>query len=487
MPLFKPSRQQTAFFKEIQNGNSSIVLDATAGAGKTETILRALPLMTGSKFLGAYSKTISLELAARARLFNSGAVIATLHSAGYAEWKRVAPKFELVQAKTTEICRQLMGDHKLSESVAILVNLAKQAVLLPTSPDSEWEALIDHFGVECLGLETDVIVWAKRVLDLSNSRGHDFIDYDDMIYLPVINNTVKNQYDWVILDEAQDTNKARRKLSIMMLKLGGRFLAVGDPNQAIFGFTGADSDSINQIAQATNAKTMQLSVSFRCPKAVIAVAQKYVPHIRAARSAKQGQVTTCRYFQYESMVVPDDVVLCRYNKPLLDSAYELLRRGIPAKVEGREFGSGLKNLIRRWKSKDFDDLVKNLNSYYIREEAVLVAKGKESLLEVLEDKVKCALTFVEMARNNGNPDPIIATCNEIDQVFSNANGKCVLHSSIHRAKGKEWNRVYWLQTGVNKRAVKDWQKQQERNLCYVAVTRAKEHLILVDEKPLPDN
>ena len=57
---------------------------------------------------------------------------------------------------------------------------------------------------------------------------------------------------------------------------------------------------------------------------------------------------------------------------------------------------------------------------------------------------------------------------------------CVVLSSIHKAKGREWNRVYWLQTGPSKWARKEWELQQETNLCYVATTRAKSALYLVE-------
>ncbi len=55
-------------------------------------------------------------------------------------------------------------------------------------------------------------------------------------------------------------------------------------------------------------------------------------------------------------------------------------------------------------------------------------------------------------------------------------------SSIHKAKGREWERVFWLDragTCPSKWARQAWQQEQERNLMYVCATRAKEQLIEV--------
>jgi superfamily I DNA/RNA helicase len=68
----------------------------------------------------------------------------------------------------------------------------------------------------------------------------------------------------------------------------------------------------------------------------------------------------------------------------------------------------------------------------------------------------------------------------IDELFDdNVTGILTL-STIHKAKGREWEQVYWLNratTCPSPWARQDWQKEQEKNLCYVAATRAKHELI----------
>lgn len=115
---------------------------------------------------------------------------------------------------------------------------------------------------------------ALNVLDASN-RNTDVIDFDDMLYLPVILNLSFGTYDYLFVDEAQDTNDIQINILERSLGAGSRIVAVGDPHQAIYGFRGAQSDALDRIARTFNMITLPLSVSYRCSKAVVAEAQKY--------------------------------------------------------------------------------------------------------------------------------------------------------------------------------------------------------------------
>lgn len=67
----------------------------------------------------------------------------------------------------------------------------------------------------------------------------------------------------------------------------------------------------------------------------------------------------------------------------------------------------------------------------------------------------------------------------IDELFADKANAITL-ATIHRSKGLEANKVVWLNYDFrSKWARQDWQKQQEKNLCYVAATRAKIELVLI--------
>ena len=485
---FTPSLQQANFFDWIVNGSGSCILEAVAGSGKTTTLIEALRLMKGTIFFGAYNKKIAVEIENRAPK-RDGLFISTMHAAGFKAWRRVAPRVKVDDNKCRNIFRDACSRHPeyapFEGPVLDLVSYAKQAalgVIAPVGDKAVWLKLIDHFDIETAENDDLVIALAKATLKKSIETDAAVIDFNDMIYAPLVHKVRAYEHDWVLIDEAQDTNAARRALALLMLKRGGRLVAVGDRHQAIYGFTGADADALDLLGSAVSAAPMPLTVSYRCPKTVIAHAKTYVNHIEAHESAIDGVVRNM--LDAEKLIdvaKPGDAILCRFNAPIIKVAYGFIAAGVPAKVEGREIGTGLKALARRWKIKSYTALLDNLDKYLERETAKFRAKEQESRAAAVEDKVQCLKVIVErVAKIDPKPSNAVErVCTEIDTIFGdNVGAECVLLSTIHKSKGREWNRVIWLQTGPSKWARKDWELQQETNLCYVATTRAKQELIL---------
>lgn len=493
---FQPSPQQAVYFDWILNGVGSAVLEAVAGSGKTTTLVEGLKLMKGTIFFGAYNKDIALELQSRAPQ-RMGLNISTMHAAGLKAWKRFAPKANVESNKVRNIFRAAAmrnPTYTPFESVVLeLVSYAKQAAFGVThnmNATSEWQNLVTHFGVDCLGEDELIIKLARMTLKESIKLNAVDIDFDDMIYAPLIGcnpdapvqcDFYKN--DWVLLDEAQDTNESRRLLSLAMLKKNGRLVAVGDRNQAIYGFTGADANALDLIAEAVNAKLLPLTVSFRCPTSVIAEAQRYVSHIQAAPTAPKGLVATVQMKDLIQTAKVGDVILSRFNAPNIQIAYTLIGAGIPARILGREIGAGLEKLTKRLKAKSFDDFYTKLTEFEEREVAKLKLKEKERAAEALTDQCNCLRVIADRALNTKNTltvtESVIA---EIKAIFTeDTKTPAVTLSSIHKAKGKEWLRVFWLQTGPSKMARLEWEHVQENNLMYVAATRAKETLYMLEQ------
>jgi DNA helicase-2/ATP-dependent DNA helicase PcrA len=487
---FQPSPQQAAFFNWITTGTGSCVLEAVAGSGKTTTLIEALKLMEGTIFFGAYNKKIAEEIKTKAPAI-SGLNISTIHAAGLNAWKKIAPKAQI----DTNKCRTLYRTNfnhpdffKLEGVVLNLVSYAKQAAVgavCSAADSSVWYELINHFNLDCLEQDELVVETAKSLLNLSIAEDTKTIDFDDMIFCPLVHKVKATEYDWVLIDEAQDTNASRRALSLLMLKTGGRLIAVGDRHQAIYGFTGADADSLDLIAAAVNAVQMPLTVTYRCPKSVVEEARKYVSHITAHESAIEGSVSQFAYENLVSVVKPGDAILCRFNAPIVELVYKFIAQGVAAKVEGREIGTSMKTLVKRYKSKTYNVLVDRIEAYGEREAAKLRIKERESQAVAVQDKVTCLKVIINRVQNIDpkNSDPVFRVCQEIDTIFEDGvSSKCVLLSTIHKSKGREWYNVYFLQAGSSKWARMDWEMEQEKNLMYVAVTRAQENLYLV---PMP--
>jgi superfamily I DNA/RNA helicase len=179
---------------------------------------------------------------------------------------------------------------------------------------------------------------------------------------------------------------------------------------------------------------------------------------------------------------PGDAILCRFNAPIVTLAYTFLSEGVAAKIEGRDIGTNLKTICKRWRVKTVDAFMNKLDEYRDRQTAKLRLQQRESLAAAVEDKVKCIEVLLNRIVNT-QPDVtdiVSALCSEIDRLFGdNIAGSYVLLSSIHKSKGREWRRVFWLQTGAPKWIRKDWERGQEVNLNYVAATRSQSELYLV--------
>src|SRR5206468_3822369 len=147
------------------------------------------------------------------------------------------------------------------------------------------------------------------------------------------------------IDEAQDTNPARRALAKLALKPGGRLIAVGDPMQAIYGFTGASHDAMDLIAAEFDTVELPLSVSYRCARTIIGMAQTIVPYLEAAPNAPDGAVSRLPLKTALNALKPSDAVLCRQTAPLVSLAFKLIAAGRGCIILGREIAKGLTNLI----------------------------------------------------------------------------------------------------------------------------------------------
>ena len=180
----------------------------------------------------------------------------------------------------------------------------------------------------------------------------------------------------------------------------------------------------------------------------------------------------------ELVLRPGDMALCRVNAPLVQVAYGLIRRNIPAAIQGRDFGQGIQALIRKAKTEDMSQLISWVQDYRDRE-LDKISKSKfpsESKMQMIEDKCDCLVFLTEGCQSVG--ELVI----RVENLFV-ANGdrkKCVLLSSVHRAKGLEAERVFIIapeKMPLRFRDMQPWQLEQEDNLRYVAWTRTKRDLI----------
>lgn len=517
MPAYSLTPEQQAIIAHVRDTDQPLIIDAKAGTGKTSTLLEMLPALRGTTTIQAFNKSIAEEIKAKAAGLpfevQINLDIRTVHSHGLAAFKGRKPN--VTGGKVSFILKDLLKAEtfpddpiwKHTSLVAKLVGLAKSsgfglvssAEPFPDIRDEEaWREMAEHFGTldDLNGdedLEADAIRYARKALLLSNQRLGQ-VDFDDMIYLPLLHNLPLATYDNVLLDEAQDINATRREMAFRSLKPGGRVIAVGDPNQAIYGFTGASASALDDIRARNHAPTLPLSICWRCDAAIIEEAQAYVPGIKARPNAGPGLVRTVDWTEapdgdWLASVRPGDAILCRLNKPNVAVALGLLRRGLPARIEGRDLGerllSHMKKAEPRYAFVSMDELSAALDNYGEEQERILLNKMRESAAALLIDEVDAAKLMLERAeelRPRANFTDVEAL---VANLFQNdvPRSQFITLSSIHKSKGREWPRVWLLGKSDYMpffKAAEGWQMDQEFNLIYVAITRAERELIYVE-------
>jgi DNA helicase II / ATP-dependent DNA helicase PcrA len=481
----KWSPQQTQFIAAAANGRKSIVLRSVAGSGKTTTLLGAVVRMSGPTAILAYNKKIAEEI--KAKLIDLGvdwksANAGTVHSFGFNILRKFLGNVIVDEKKVWNIVDQIEAAKPYAAVICQIVSLAKQRVV---NGKSEFRDIINHFDL----LEDDQLEQAEFIIDTAiavlkaSNRDTKRIDFDDMVYLPLMLPVKPFKFRTVIVDEAQDTNPARRMLVALLLAPGGRVIAVGDQHQAIYGFTGADNDSLDLIGQQFKADNMNLTVTYRCPKAIVKFARQWVSHIEAHQTAPEGQVAVMG--PVDDTFVPEaaGAILCRNTKPLVALAFNFIRRRIACKIEGKDIGKGLVKLAMKWKAcKTINAYEAKLDTWYDKQVIRLTTGKKEAQLAFIADQYDTIKAIMNccVAEKKFMMADVIAW---IEDLFGdNVTGVVVL-STIHKAKGREWNTVYWLnraQTCPSRYATMPWMQEQERNLCYVAATRAMGELIEIE-------
>lgn len=483
---FTPTPHQEAIFDFIQTGTGNGIVSAVAGSGKTTTIEEAARRVNSAKTIIylVFNKRNAEEAVKR---MPSNTLAKTFHSLGYGAWaKHMNGRVKVSQYKCNNIIRNEFSEEEnyiYRYFVLKLVSLAKGNGIGFLLDDEiyNWENLVDYFDVDLDTKEGNVqdgIKIARKVLEISNNSLFE-VDFDDMLYLPILHQIEFKTYDFVFVDEAQDTNGVQRKILKEILHSKSRFIAVGDPYQAIYGFRGASSDAMSLIQNDFSCTSLPLTTSFRCAKNIVKEANEFCPTIRATEDAIDGTIFHQEIDEnFYEKVTAKDLILCRNTAPLIDVAYTLINSGVGCIVLGRDIGKGLISLIKKIGGRDIPNFSHNLENYERREVAIFISKGKENRAFALQDKVTC----IEIMMENLKEDEysLNGLIDNIEKMFKDQKGNLITLCTVHKAKGLEAETVYILDRFSlmpSRWARQDWQLEQEDNLIYVAITRAKKKLV----------
>jgi len=501
-----PSPEQSKIRSWFQSGKGNLIVRARAGCGKTTTILDGVEHAPELRILlAAFNKVIAQELQARVK--SSRVDVKTLHGLGYAfirdSWGRV--QVDTDGKRTVELsrtaCHMVAQDErrrvgkrarKTEEIVSsrVLTLLSKvHSKLRELTPKSTSQAdalsvmqrfdLLPDDNMEHEDGVTDqwVADRASRAAELAKQQSPT-IDFADMIFLPLACGMVRPRYNLVVVDEAQDMTEAQLDLAIGACYKGGRVAIVGDDRQAIYGFRGADSGSLDRLKVNLGAAELGLTTTYRCPKRVVEIASRLVPDFQAAPSAPEGLVEECSDTKLVALAGPRDFVLSRSNAPLIKVCLAFLRQGKRAYVKGRDIGASITALVDRQRATSLSDLSVRLQVWYDRESKKamkLLPDAAVESVELLSDQLGVCQALVEDSRN------MTELRSKLAVLFSEGDSESVMCSTTHRAKGLEADVVYLLE-GTFRGFESDEDRDpsaEEENIVYVAVTRAKRKLVWV--------
>src|ERR1035437_1720428 len=296
--------QQKDFIRYVRDGEGNVVLIAKAGTGKTHALVRACDAIAPDQrvLALAFNKSIADELQTRV----PGHVIAmTMNSLGHRAWaKHIGTRLTLDKDKTGSILRKLCKDNpglwSYWSDIATLISKARLHGLVPNGSQGKYKAILADTDENWLSLMDEYDLPKLRDMDFDLFRGiikesidkafAGSIDFDDQIFLVTCWDVKTEHFDVILVDELQDMNPMQHRFIEKMMDDTTRLIVTGDPNQSIYGFRGATQDSMAKATEQYDCKEFPLTVSFRCPKSVIKIAQQDVPDIQHHEDAKEGSV-----------------------------------------------------------------------------------------------------------------------------------------------------------------------------------------------------
>lgn len=492
------SRYQAAIFDAVEAGAVNIQTNAVAGSGKTSTIVEAANRLRGREALFcAFNKHTAETLKHR---LPSTVTASTIHGLGYRTLRAIgrlgAPDTAKYRDKSSEFVWSLSSEiygnmptveqrKRVGETLRDALHFCRVNLTDPGDRHAfldmalRYDLDVDNSTAKCYAAATkDLLDWGVAE---ATTKGR--IDFDDMLWLPWRLRLRPRLSERVFVDEQQDLSRAQLDLVLSSLAPGsGRIVGVGDPRQSIYFFAGADAQAFSDFRLRTAAVELPLSICYRCPSSVVDLAREYVPQIEAAPGAMAGLVTKIKHEEIFATAQAGDLLLSRTTARAIKDCLTFLAMRRPCRVRGRDIGKklvGLVDKVRDNQECDFADFGSALTRYVEWKTARLLAtKGGEAQIESLNDMAEA----VGVCFGSFNADSWGSFRAQLEDLFADS-GEVIWISTIHRAKGLENARVFILdfdRLPLRWKGQTDEQFAQERNLIYVAITRAMSVLYLVE-------
>ena len=469
---FNPTPEQQAIVSFATDSTANLAVIARAGAAKTSTlVLIAEALPKTSILCLAFNKSIATEMTER---LPSNCTSNTLHSIGYRAWGSFLGKScKLDKSKTYRLLKNLIADLPPEDREEIFplfsetldyIGKAKNSGYLPGQYKGHWKPLVsdgelfyDALPTETTGLQQNLI--DKVLIESFKESLTGNLDFDDMIYCPAICSVSWPVHQLYLVDEAQDLSPLNHHVLKKMIK-NRRVIIVGDPLQAIYGFRGADTQSVEKLIRLFDMQRLYLTISFRCSKEIIKNAQWRAPDMRWPEWAVEGEVKLHSSWSITDIEV-GDAVICRNNAPLFRLAITMIENDLLPEIAGRDIAKPLQKIMEKLgKSGTIrEGALASLDEWTKKE----LDRCREGAKGAIRDKASCIRIMLDRTQTLG--DAIAYLKHLLDRP-----GRIQLMTG-HKSKGLEFDRVWFLDPKLC-----NMDFEQDQNLRYVIETRAKTRL-----------
>jgi len=510
------------------NGPTCIL--AGAGTGKTRTITHRIAYgiakgqFSANRVLAlTYTNRAAGELRSRLRSLGiPGVSVKTFHAAALSQLEFFWPQLAGAPAPAV-----LTSKAKLIAKVAEELKLHFDAATIrDIAAEIEWRkySMLSLTQYEKVQSSRPVIssVSPKVLLDLL-AKYEDAkikaqkIDWEDVLILtlgmlqaePRVLAHVQQQYRFFTVDEYQDISPLQHALLDVWLGERNDICVVGDPNQTIYSFTGASSSYLYNFASVfPNATVIDLTRNYRSTGEIITLANRIVSEASELdrlesmreRGSKPNLVTS-RDLTSEAKAIaanvarelelgarPSEVaILYRTNSQSQAFEQALAERGVDYQVRGGERFFNRPEIVSAVQLVRAENIVPTGKPLYQVVSDVCRSLGwraqEPSDTGAVRDKWEALNSFLEIVDQMPEASSLSDFVKEIDERIRSQHEpvrQAVTLSTIHAAKGLEWDSVYlvslnegWLPIGYAKT---ESAIAEEKRLLYVGVTRARKNL-----------
>lgn len=321
-----------------------------------------------------------------------------------------------------------------------------------------------------------------------SQRGTDFVFEFALELLKKTNvqNYLRFKYQAIYIDEAQDNNILQYELVNKFIDLGIQCVLVGDPSQTIFGFRGASKELFINLSRNQKFKSIRLDKNYRCHEYISDLANSY-SFPRALKKNEDGGYFVIATNQVTKVLMHErikQVTIFRYKNADLDTygdSVKIIKRPIILDNLSGCNTHAINNLLRLIAVADYNEYdflqdefgidfsSKNLKGLNKLLRNIKYNNSLDSLREfnsayLVAEENKLTLIYEESLKQDVK-----------DYYLSDLFDKTTM--TIHGSKGLEFDNVVIFKSDFN-----SLRKESDRNNFYVAVTRARHRLYIVDDE-----